>query len=396
MRSGRFGLPSCTTYSCRLSAFRDSGGSLESRLASFPAECETRSMNLDSRRAAIFLILLLSGCGSDRDRTPDSDASASLGSSRPAIPPSASASLTLSPSGFLRSSRPFFPVGNFLTSATAEGPRTHVYLSDALTDADRRRILDVAVAAEYNVLSVYTYNESDYDGETISPFQGGGFGGPLDEALLNAWRTRLDDIVAAGLHPILWLVPDDAPRIHAADDSTLAAYVSAMVARFDSLPVLWVLALEADEYWPDDKIHHLGTHLASQTARPVGVHQLQGEFHLMHADWVDFGAYQYGFGKSWRSIFDDTRRVAARLEKPFIAMEYDLEGGTEDERLGLAAAFGGAQGVGNGAPPGLAAFMEGLPAGMTRSRTWTRAATKGAGVAATAHMKTLEFRRESR
>ncbi len=111
----------------------------------------------------------------------------------------------------------------------------------------------------------------------------------------------------------------------------------------------------------------------------------------MHADWVDFGAYQYGFGKSWQEVFDATESTAAALGKPLIGMEYDLNGGDNDDRLGLAAAFGGAVGVGNGAPAGLASFMAGLPANMTSSRTNTHATLEGGGITAVADMGTLSF-----
>jgi hypothetical protein len=320
--------------------------------------------------------------------------SAAISSEHVEATPGPAVDLTLAPDGFLRGGARFFPVGNFLTARDASGPRTHLYLSDRLTDADRASMLEIARSTGANVLSIYTYNENDYEGVAISPYVRGGFGGAIDDALLETWAGRMEHIVAAGLNPVIWLVPDDSPKIHAAPDSALTAYVDAIVARFDSFPVLWILALEADEYWPDDKIERLGAHLASKTARPVGVHQLEGEHHLMRSSWVDFGAYQYGFGKSWRRIFDDTMRVRRAIGKPLFAMEYDLDGGDEDERRGLAAAFGGAAGVGNGAPVGLARFMASLPPGMKRSRTWSRAQLEGAETAALADMKTLAFRRE--
>ena len=112
----------------------------------------------------------------------------------------------------------------------------------------------------------------------------------------------------------------------------------------------------------------------------------------MTAAWADFGAYQYGFGLSWQEVFDDTVTVAALLgDKPLIAMEYDLDDGDNDDRLGLAGAFGGARGVGNGAPMGLAAFMESLPASMTSSRDDTHAYLDGDGTHAEADMNALTF-----
>lgn len=304
--------------------------------------------------------------------------------------------VTISNGRFHRNGAPFFPVGNFLTSESASGPRTHVYLSEELSDSDRQHILDVAVESGYNTLSIYTYNENDYEAQKISPYQGGGFGGSFDAGLLATWKSRVDEIVASGLTPIIWLVPDDAPKIHAASDSELQSYITEMVTTFDSLPVLWVLALEADEYWSRSKVNTLGTHLGSATERPVGLHQLSGKSSFMGAAWVDFGAYQYGFGKSWQQIFDESVALSGSLGRPLIGMEYDLDDGDNDERLGLAAAFGGTAGVGNGAPKGLAEFMQGLPAGMTSSRSGDIATLEGGGVTATADMRALTFQKQGR
>jgi len=292
---------------------------------------------------------------------------------------------------FVRGGAPFFPVGNFLTSENGSGPRTHTYLSDEISDPDREHMLSVATAAGYNVFSIYTYNENDYQGEDITPFANGGFGGAVDQGKLDTWKVRVQRIVDVGLHPIIWLVPDDAPQIHAASTDALKSYIAEMVAHFDDGPVLWILALEADEYWDGARVQDLGTHLAGLTVRPVGVHQVPDHIDYMQQSWADFGAYQFGFGKSWQTIFDTTVQHRAALGKPLIAMEYDLQGGDNDDRLGLAAAFGGAHGVGNGAPSGLAAFMAALPGAMTSSRTDTHAQLAGGGVTAAADMGALTF-----
>ena len=302
-----------------------------------------------------------------------------------------SSDLRIEAGRFTRNGEPFFPVGNFLTSESADGPRTHTYLSEQVTDTERQHMLSVASAAGYNVFSIYTYNEGDYGGVAISPYANGGFGGAFDDGKLLLWESRVDAILAAGMHPIIWLVPDDSSGIHGASISELQDYITGMVATFDALPVLWILALEADEYWDASRVNTLGNHLASETVRPVGIHQLNNQSSYMKADWVDFGAYQYGFGKSWQEIFDATVTTAGSLGKPLIAMEYDLDDGSNDDRLGLAAAFGGARGVGNGAPLGLAAFMAGLPESMSSSRTDTHAALEGGGVTAVADLGSLSF-----
>jgi hypothetical protein len=293
---------------------------------------------------------------------------------------------------FTRGGQPFYPVGNFLTAQGGNGPRTHTYLSEQHDDLARQGMIDLAVANGYNTFSIYTYNEGDYGGVGLSPFSGNGFGGSFDDAKLLVWRQRVEALLDAGLHPIVWLVPDDSPGIAGASNAALHSYFDRMVTEFDDLPVLWVMALEVDEYWGLARCEALGGYLASIATHPVSVHQLSGESDCMAKGWTDFASYQYGFGKSWQQVFDDTVTLSASLgDKPLIAFEYDLDGGDNDERLGLAAAFGGAEGVGNGAPGGLAAFMQGLPTGMQSSRGQGQTHLIGGGVSASADMTTLTF-----
>ena len=313
----------------------------------------------------------------------------SAGAASGGAPPSND--IEISKGRFTRNSKPFFLTGNFLSSKGSPGPFTHTYLSDQVSQAKRTDMLNIAKQNGYNIFSIYTYNEGDYNKEKITPFANNGFGGAFNAARIKTWQSRVQAIVKAGLHPVIWLVPDDSPVIHKASNAALKTYITKMVQSFDSYPVIWILALEADEYWNATKVADLGKHLASKTKRPVGIHQLNGQSSYMKQSWVEFGAYQYGFGKKWQQIFDATVSLKKSLGKPLIGMEYDLLGGSNDERLGLAAAFGGAVGVGNGAPKGLAPFMSSLPGGMVSSRSGNKATLKGGGVTATANLDTLKF-----
>jgi hypothetical protein len=68
---------------------------------------------------------------------------------------------------------------------------------------------------QYRHIYVYAYNEQDY-------------GGPEFDGLRNPeqFRQRLEELRAAGLAPVVWLFPDDAPIIHGTSTSALQAPAS--------------------------------------------------------------------------------------------------------------------------------------------------------------------------
>jgi hypothetical protein len=134
-----------------------------------------------------------------------------------------------------------------------------------------------------------------------------------------------------------------------------------MVWVFDDLPVLWVLGLEMDEYWPRQKVDELGKYLSEKTRHPIGMYQLAGKIHLMDLPRVDIAMYQYDVHLSWQMIYEETlKKRKAVGGKPFLTSEYNanMPGA---KALGLAADFAGAAGVETGAPSGLAEFMEPQP-----------------------------------
>jgi len=200
------------------------------------------------------------------------------------------------------------------------------------------------------------------------------------------------------LRPIIWLFADDSFAIRDASTTELKRYISKMVASFDDLPVMWVLALEANEYFSKSKTDELGSHLASLASNPVGVHQTGGRTDYMVSSWVEFGVYQYGFNKTWQTIYSDTVTKKATIGgKPFFAGEYsrasESTNNVRSKQQGLAAAFAGAAGSGNGAPGGLDEFMAQLPDNMSPSRNGDILTLVGGVplVTATANMNTLEM-----
>jgi Protein of unknown function (DUF4038) len=259
--------------------------------------------------------------------------------------------------------------------------------------AQKELMRDATKAAGHNAMFVYTINENDYDGPSFSPYVSGIIGGAFDEVKINNWRNDLITLLKDNIRPVIWLFPDDAPTIRSTGSVELKRYIQKMVRSFSDLPVMWVLALEGDEYFTQTLINDLGSYLGSLTTQPVGLHQLAGKANWMTASWVDFAAYQYGFGLTWEQIYSDTlSRRSLVGNKPFFAVEYELSSGTKSKQMGLAAAFAGAAGIGNGGPGTLDEFMQTLPGNMVSSKSGNSLFLTGSGVTATANLVDLTFK----
>lgn len=307
-------------------------------------------------------------------------------------PPSTIPEFTINPvtvigNRFYSNNKPYFPSANFLSSSAGF---THLYLSRSMVQKQSMR--DATKAAGHNAMFVYTINENDYGGPAFSPYTSGIIGGTFDEEKISNWRNDLITLLNDGIRPVIWLIPDDAPTIHSAGLVELKRYIQKMVQSFADLPVMWVLALEADEYFTQTITNDLGSYLGSITIQPVGLHQLGGNANWMTASWVDFAAYQFGFGLTWDQIYGDVISKRSLVgDKPFFAVEYELTSEIKSMQLGLAAAFAGAAGIGNGGPGTLDEFMQNLPDNVVSSRYGNNLFLTGSGVTATADLDNLTF-----
>lgn len=311
----------------------------------------------------------------------------------PSVAQAAVSRVTIQGNRFYSNGQPYFLTTNFLSATSSEPEKfTHTYFSDQVTDGQRSTMLNNMKSQGYNSIFLYTLNEGDYQNRRVTPYQDQLIGGNFNETKITGWRTQLQSMVNQDIRPIIWLFADDSGTIHSASTTEQKRYIQKMVQSFDDLPVMWVLALEADEYWSKAKTDELGVYLQSIAQNPVGVHQLPGRTDYMTSGWVDFGVYQYGFYKPWDQIYNDTLSKKGALNgKPFIAGEYDLNGGNTPLQQGLAAAFAGAAGATNGAPGGLDEFMATLPGNLTPSRNGNTLTLSGGGVTATAQIDSLQM-----
>jgi hypothetical protein len=223
---------------------------------------------------------------------------------------------------------------DFLTA----GCRTHVV--PGLDPDQRARCIDQIKDRGYTHFYVYTYNERDYGGPSFDFY--------IDPP---AYREILQEIKDAGLKPVVWLHPDDAPTNRVRTVAQLKARMSDLLPFIDDLVSSYVLGLELDEYWGQSKVDALGQHLNTLTNKKIAVHQLSGRWNLCRLAWCDYMMLQYGFGKTANEIKTMTRRAINSLDKPVVAAEYSNSNEAVSVKLGDAAVSAGAKGFGNGGTP---------------------------------------------
>ncbi len=223
---------------------------------------------------------------------------------------------------------------DFLTA----GCPTLVYA--ALDYTRRAQCRSAITERNYTHFYVYPYNESD-------------FGGPAFDFFRHPQRFRetLLELRAAGIAPVVWLVPDDAPRFSALRSHAVGALIGRLVPVIDDLVSSYVLGLELDEYWAASTVDSLGTHLARLTTKPVAVHQTPGRWDYCKFEWCDYMILQYGFDADLDDIDRMTRAAIAELGKPVVAGEYEVENEGRAILRGDRGVAAGAAGFGNGGTP---------------------------------------------
>jgi hypothetical protein len=198
-------------------------------------------------------------------------------------------------------------------------------------------IRNALVASVYNAIYVYTLNQGDYSASrvpenVVTPYGSGGFSfdtARLDAARVDAWRDALESLIDDyQLKPFLWLAADDSSAIAGASLATWRTYVDHMVAAFDSLPIVWVLGLEVDEYWSPSQVAERRSYLQSRTDHPVGVHLTTSESRNTSSAYTsgfDFVMVQFASPQSNAAYVSDANRYI-RTDRPYIASEFNVSG----------------------------------------------------------------------
>ena len=212
-------------------------------------------------------------------------------------------------------------------------------------NAEKLRMRAAALANGDTHIYIYSRNAGDNFG---SSFKNVSAISPKPD-----WESQLDALNDIGLKPVIWLTPDDSPKITSQSLDAQKAHFSEIVRRFDDKVTGYVACLECDEYWDAATTNALVAHLKSITDNPVGVHLTSGigghkgnKEYYANADYVYL---QTGWDKTPAEITAMVKQAIAVTGKPVVASEYAKESRSAAARaLGDAACLAGAVGTGNG------------------------------------------------
>lgn len=220
---------------------------------------------------------------------------------------------------------------DFLTT----GCRTHLY--PGLDSATRKLCRDGIRARGYTHFYIYAYNEEDYGGPSFNLY-----------TAPEQFRQLLQELKDDGLEPVVWLAPDDAPKLAELPTPRILSMFDHLIPVIDDLVSSYVLGLELEEYWSVEKADTLGGRVAALTDKLIGVHQHPAKWSYCEFAWCNYIVLQYGFEKRPEEIAAVTRRAIAALGKPVVAGEYEIDDEARAVSLGNRGIAAGAAGFGNG------------------------------------------------
>jgi hypothetical protein len=200
---------------------------------------------------------------------------------------------------------------------------------------------------------VYPYNEKDYSKWRAPSFDF--YSNPQE------FRSRLQEIIDAGMAPVVWIFPDDASTLHSSSISQYKAILDNLVPHIDDLVSSYVLGLELREYFTSEETAIVGAHLDSLTDKLIGIHQGSHRTDGIDNEWADYLVYQYYFDLTEAEVIVDTkdvlRKVTDTYGKPVVAGEYARFSTPEPTHIKLGDAAMSADprmklyGFGNGGTP---------------------------------------------
>ena len=181
---------------------------------------------------------------------------------------------------FMIGDRVYYPKTDFLTPVA---PGDNIVEWNTLNyfayDQDKRAVIrNALIAQKYNSIYLYTLTEGvDFHGggTPVSPYGNGGFSfdtNALNEHRIAQWKAAVEELIAHGIKPVIWLAGDDSRLIAGQSFNEWQTYVQHMVDAFEEYPIMWVVGLEADEYWSVEQVRERTQDLKQRTRHPVGVH----------------------------------------------------------------------------------------------------------------------------
>jgi hypothetical protein len=255
-----------------------------------------------------------------------------------------------------RTGVPVYLSGKFLDDDAPDPLKwTQTFFSEALTDADRRAMLDRQLGMKVNKLNIYIANKGDYGGIwPTTPWLGTAAANDktrFDLARWRLWETWLLELRRNGVAAHLWFFADDSGfgSLPDADRMLLIRFGMARLSPYVS--TLFTLILEWEEGWSTDEVDRHMVYLQQKNPwrRLQSVHGQIGDFDFPQASWANFMELQAG-ATGYQGVYDRGIANRALAVKPLVQEEMGQGPENGGTRLKSWAAFmAGAGGAGGGA-----------------------------------------------
>jgi hypothetical protein len=265
--------------------------------------------------------------------------------------------------------RAVYLLGKFLDkNAPSPLQWSQTFLSEKLTEADRKAMLQRHLGMKLTKMSIYLADKMDYAGVApTTPWVGTSAANDKARFDLERWRMYdrwILELRRQGLAAQLWFFADDSGfgNLPDADRKRLIRYGMARLSGYAN--TLFTLALEWEEGWTVSEVESHALYLQEKNPwrRLASVHGQIGDFDFPKASWADYLDLQAGT-TSHLALHQFGLRNRALAAKPVFQEEFSQGEENGGSRLKSWAAFtAGAAGAGTGAflPP-LADFTAKVP-----------------------------------
>jgi len=222
----------------------------------------------------------------------------------------------------------------------------------AATPESVQTIIDRKLANGDNVAWIFVHNQGDGSPVPTTLYREG-YGGAVDQARLDHWRSVAQRCRDNGLVVIGVMTADDSPEIYNATTDQHLNHVRNCISNLDDTVDGWWVGLEMDSDKRRESAHQMITLAKELTDDLVGVHLNKGRW----ADAVSWGAeILYYQASKWDPSPDEAKAEATRIlanldgRCGFVYSEYCLSSDTPAAKaIGAAVAqIPGVWGTGNG------------------------------------------------
>ena len=150
----------------------------------------------------------------------------------------------------------------------------------------------------------------------------------FDEPAIQRAAHRLDLLARAGFAIVGFLTADDSPAIYRAGREALVEHAKDVYEIFDYALCAYCTGIEIDEDGRGPHARSIVNELKRLTQKPIFAHYRRGDWSRAKAEGYDGIMWQYGFNRSYKSIFNETRDALVKMKRHwrnglFIACEYD-------------------------------------------------------------------------